>query len=135
MIRRLGSIAVLAFAIIVAPTRARAQEVTIAPATSLDPAAVPAVVVPERPAAETATQQPVVGPSLDAATAGFHRAASQTTNAPVTVAAARASNSTALMIVGGVAFLAGAVISGDAGTIIMIGGAAVGLYGLYLYLQ
>ena len=39
------------------------------------------------------------------------------------------------MIVGGAAFLAGAIIGGDAGTIIMVGGAAVGLYGLYLYLQ
>jgi hypothetical protein len=39
------------------------------------------------------------------------------------------------MIVGGAAFLAGALISGDAGTVIMVGGAAVGLYGLYLYLQ
>lgn len=39
------------------------------------------------------------------------------------------------MIVGGAAFLAGAIIGDDAGTIIMIGGAAVGIYGLYLYLQ
>jgi hypothetical protein len=40
-----------------------------------------------------------------------------------------------LMIVGGAIFLAGAIIGGDSGTIIMIGGAAVGIYGLYLYLQ
>jgi hypothetical protein len=39
------------------------------------------------------------------------------------------------MIVGGAAFLAGALIGDDAGTIIMIGGAGVGIYGLYLYLQ
>jgi hypothetical protein len=39
------------------------------------------------------------------------------------------------MIVGGAAFLAGAIIGDDAGTIIMIGGAGVGIYGLYLYLQ
>jgi hypothetical protein len=43
--------------------------------------------------------------------------------------------SEALMIVGGAIFLAGAIIGDDAGTIIMIGGAAVGIYGLYLYLQ
>jgi hypothetical protein len=41
----------------------------------------------------------------------------------------------ALMIVGGAAFLAGALIGGDAGTIVMVGGAGIGLYGLYLYLQ
>ena len=40
-----------------------------------------------------------------------------------------------LMIVGGAALLTGAIIGGDAGTLIMIGGAGVGLWGLYLYLQ
>ena len=39
------------------------------------------------------------------------------------------------MIVGGAAFLAGAIIGDEAGTLIMIGGAGVGIYGLYLYLQ
>lgn len=39
------------------------------------------------------------------------------------------------MIVGGAILLAGAIIGGDAGTIIMIGGAGIGIYGLYLYLQ
>jgi hypothetical protein len=47
----------------------------------------------------------------------------------------RLRRSEALMIVGGAIFLAGAIIGDDAGTIIMIGGAAVGIYGLYLYLQ
>ncbi|GAC1682964.1 MAG: hypothetical protein NVS9B3_00720 [Gemmatimonadaceae bacterium] len=45
------------------------------------------------------------------------------------------SSYTALMIVGFGALLAGAIIGGSAGTIIMIGGAFVGLYGLYMYLQ
>ena len=40
-----------------------------------------------------------------------------------------------LMIVGGAILLAGAIIGDDAGTIIMIGGAGIGIYGLYLYLQ
>jgi hypothetical protein len=40
-----------------------------------------------------------------------------------------------LMIVGGAAFLAGLIIGDDAGTAIAIGGAAVGLYGLYLWAQ
>ena len=39
------------------------------------------------------------------------------------------------MIVGGAAFVAGLLIGDDAGTVVMVGGAAVGLYGLYLYLQ
>jgi len=41
----------------------------------------------------------------------------------------------ALMGVGIAGFVAGALIGGDSGKIIMVGGAVVGLYGLYLYLQ
>jgi hypothetical protein len=47
----------------------------------------------------------------------------------------RLTRSETLMIVGGAIFLAGAIIGDDPGTIIMIGGAAIGIYGLYLYLQ
>ena len=45
------------------------------------------------------------------------------------------SQSQALMIVGGAAILVGAVVGGDAGTVFMVSGAVVGLYGLYKYLQ
>lgn len=41
----------------------------------------------------------------------------------------------AMMVVGVAALLAGAVIGNTPGTIIMIGGAVVGLVGLYEYLQ
>jgi hypothetical protein len=41
----------------------------------------------------------------------------------------------ALMIVGGATMLVGAIVGGNAGAIIMIGGGAVGIYGLYQYLQ
>jgi hypothetical protein len=41
----------------------------------------------------------------------------------------------ALMIVGAAGFVAGALIGGDSGKIIMVGSAVVGLYGLYQYLQ
>lgn len=41
----------------------------------------------------------------------------------------------AMMIVGVAAILAGAVVGGTPGTVIMIGGAVVGLVGLYGYLQ
>jgi|GEM_PF-2105922 len=40
-----------------------------------------------------------------------------------------------LMIVGGAAFIAGAIVGDDAGTVMMVAGAGVGLYGLYLYLH
>ena len=39
------------------------------------------------------------------------------------------------MIIGGVALIVGGVIGNDAGTIVMLGGLGVGLYGLYLFLQ
>jgi hypothetical protein len=39
------------------------------------------------------------------------------------------------MIVGGAAVVTGLIAGGDAKTILVIGGAGVGLYGLYLYLQ
>lgn len=41
----------------------------------------------------------------------------------------------ALMIVGGALFLGGAIIDGDAGTALMVGGVVVGAVGLYEYLQ
>ena len=41
----------------------------------------------------------------------------------------------ALMIVGGAALLTGAIIGGDAGLMISVGGAVVGLWGLYQFLQ
>ncbi len=45
------------------------------------------------------------------------------------------SHSQAEMIVGGAALLVGAIVGGKAGTVVMIGGAAVGLLGLWHYLQ
>jgi hypothetical protein len=75
-----------------------------------------------------------------------------TTNAPVNATVARpvraqmdtamvmvprepSSRNTAMMIVGGAGLLAGAVVGGKGGTIIMIGGAGVGLLGLWNYLK
>lgn len=43
--------------------------------------------------------------------------------------------SKALMGVGIAGFVAGALIGGGSGKAIMVGGAVIGLYGLYLYLQ
>ncbi len=51
------------------------------------------------------------------------------------VTQARSRRGTTLMIVGGAAFLAGLIIGDDAGTAIAVGGAAIGLYGLYLWAQ
>jgi hypothetical protein len=81
-----------------------------------------------------------VGPSLAAATVGL-RANTGKEDLTAQEAAQRAAHhgglgtSGALMIVGAAAFIAGLIIGGGAGTAIAIGGAVIGLYGLYLYLQ
>lgn len=75
-----------------------------------------------------------VGPTVAALTVGVHNVVPATTQAPQRGSAGLGQNE-ALMIVGGAAILVGAVVGGDAGDIFMIGGAIVGLYGLYKYLQ
>lgn len=98
---------------------AHAQSASLAPAP-----ATAAVVAPEPGSAP-------VGPTLDAASVGVHH---------VTVAAAPARHGNfgqgeALMIVGGAAVLVGLLIGSGAGNAIAVGGAIVGLVGLYEYLQ
>jgi hypothetical protein len=86
--------------------------------------------------ANAATPHVAIASAIDAQPAAVHRA-----SAPLSFDAAMAAThqnmgqAKALMIVGAVGFVAGAVIGGDAGTIVMLGSAAVGLYGLYQYLQ
>ena len=74
-----------------------------------------------------------LAPTQAAATVGVR--AYSTTPAPVTAPAPATGRSPAMMIVGGVALLVGAVIGGDEGTIIMIGGGVLGLFGLWNYLK
>ena len=119
--RRIAPLFVLAAALVL-PGAARAQSFSTG---SVSPAPV-----------VTASVDAPVGPSLDGATVGIRRNATVETNhADVGAAVRHGDQATVLMIVGGATLLAGAVIGGSAGTIIMIGGAAIGIYGLYLYLQ
>mgnify|MGYP001298658976 CR=1 FL=1 len=75
-----------------------------------------------------------LAPTQAAATVGVR--AYSAAPAPVLAPAPRATgNSPAMMIVGGVALLVGAVVGGDAGTIIMVGGGVLGLFGLWNYLR
>jgi len=122
--RRLAPLAFLTCALVALPSVSRAQGISTEPSS-------PALVV------TASVQAPAAGPTLDGATVGIRHNDSQSVTTPTnaTPAVRRGDQSSALMIVGGAAFLAGAIIGGDAGTIIMVGGAAVGLYGLYLYLQ
>lgn len=122
--RRLAPVALLACAILALPRVSHAQ--------SLAEQAAPAPVV-----TASVDAPATAGPTIDDATVGIKHTAAQTATAPTnaTPAVRHGDQATTLMIVGGAALLAGAIINNEAGTIIMVGGAAVGLYGLYLYLQ
>ena len=99
------------------------SEVAPAPVTTA-PAMLPAPVAATRPALAT-----------DVSASAFRAARAQEAGVAVAQAGGSRGEGKLYMIVGGAAFLAGAIIGDDAGTIIMIGGAGVGIYGLYLYLR
>lgn len=79
------------------------------------------------------------GPTLQAASVGFRLnetkvdASTKVTAAPVI--RRHEGQDVALMVVGVGAMIAGALIGDKAGTIIIIGGAAMALFGLYQYLE
>lgn len=90
---------------------------------------------PRTPPADVAAPARIAGPTVDAARAGV----SHQTSPELRMAAAPRRGGygqpVALMVVGGAALLTGLIIGGSAGTVIAVGGALVGLYGLYEYLQ
>jgi predicted phage tail protein len=73
---------------------------------------------------------------MDAASVAVRQPVTTETRAPNAVPRrAGYGQPVALMVVGGAALLAGLIIGGGAGTAIAVGGAVVGLYGLYEFLQ
>ena len=84
--------------------------------------------------ATTQAEKPQVGPTFAALSVGVHNVVPATAPAQQRGSAGLGQNE-ALMIVSGAAILVGAVVGDTAGDIFMIGGAIVGLYGLYKYLQ
>ena len=87
------------------------------------------------PPSPTAAVVPAVSlaPTLAATHIGF--AAEDQAPLPVNASAARMSprEGRVFAIVGGAALISGLLIGGDAGTVLAIGGAGVGLYGLYIW--
>lgn len=78
------------------------------------------------------------GPTIESASVGVRPAASITAAVSEQRRSARRSGTShdvVLMVVGGAAMVAGAAIGGDAGAIFMVGGAVIGLWGLYNFLQ
>lgn len=112
-------LAALVALVVLAPV-AGAQELA-RPDAQRTPATVAAPpAVPSRDAASVAVRAPVAADDL--------------TVREGAAAAAQFGRGETLMIVGGAALLAGLIIGDDAGTVIAVSGAIVGLYGLYLYL-
>lgn len=87
------------------------------------------------PSTSTSYSSKSAGPTVDAAKVGVKQA-SNASKAPVAYDAhVGAGRNVALMVVGGAALIVGAVIGGAPGLLIGVAGAAVGLYGLYYFIQ
>ena len=111
----------LGFAALGLARPAAAQEISLAPAPA-------AAVSPTSMSAE-----PASGPTFTSASVAVRHA-----ETPVTAPVPRHGGygqPIALMVVGGAALLTGLIIGKGAGTAIAVGGAVVGLVGLYQYLQ
>lgn len=97
------------------------------------------VILPAASGAQQQAKNSLKGPTLQAASVGFRvneakvDASSKVTAAPVI--RRHEGQDVALMVVGVGAMIAGALISDKAGTIVIIGGAAMALFGLYHYLE
>ncbi|HUF25597.1 MAG TPA: hypothetical protein VMM18_01350 [Gemmatimonadaceae bacterium] len=117
-------------ALLLVTTGARAQSASAA-------SDVATITAPRAPSAPSApTDSATAGPTVEAASIGF-RTAPAAAEALESDALARQGFGRAetFMVVGGAAFVAGILIGDDVGTVVMLGGAVMGLYGLWLYLQ
>ena len=104
-----------------------------APVTDVGPVATVSAVQAATPA-----PTPLFGPTLEGTALTMRIAPVATPNAaaiaPLPAQGPQSAN-VALMIVGGAGLVIGSIIGGDTGTIIMVGGGAVALVGLYRYLR
>ena len=101
-------------------------------ATSLSPGALAG----DSAARPTADSARVAESPRDAMRAGVHRPELARPDQPTALPSrANLGQARAMMIVGVAALFAGAIIGDTPGTIIMVGGAVIGLVGLYDYLQ
>ena len=110
-----------------------------APAQDAALAAVPAVAPTAAPTAPPVVvhAQPSLAPTLSNTAVGVRANVAAAPAVPAVPAPFQGSvgRNPAMMIVGGVGLIVGAIVGGDAGTIIMIGGGALGIYGLWQYLK
>jgi len=118
-------------ALSLAGTRIQAQSEQLA---SVDQAMVDSTVVAQdAPAPAAVDITAPSGPSLQSSELSPRLASVTPMDANVMRRPSRGSG-VGLMILGGAALVTGLIIGDDAGTVIAVGGALVGLYGLYVYL-
>jgi hypothetical protein len=135
--RLLSTVCVIALA--AAPALAQPPTATQPLDSTSTEAFAPQTVTP--PLAATASNEApaaaAAGPTRQGAVAGVRRAAAPAHDAAAAPAIPRTSQrqSEALMIVGGAAIVVGILVGDDLGALLAVGGAVVGLYGLYNYLM
>jgi hypothetical protein len=123
-----ASLAVLAVALCAAPLSAQNNSQPQIP-LGVDSAARVAV------DSVNTVDRPTATASLTGLRVAAHRSESRRAARPTMYATRSKNQAQAMMIVGVAGLIAGAIIGGDAGTIVMVGGTVIGLIGLYDYLQ
>jgi hypothetical protein len=130
---------VTVFAVVLANAGPLAAQNAVQSPTVADPQPSPAAIpaAEQSPVAAPAPeQQPVsLAPFAANAAVGMH---AKSSGMPGPIAPPRAdthSTGVTMMIIGGAALVAGALIGGSGGTVIAVGGVVVGAIGLYKYLQ
>jgi hypothetical protein len=134
--RLTGLAAVIVLSVSARPALAQQSlaQPTLAHQTLAQPLAQPSL-APATPTADVRAPAPAGGPTAEAARAGVTRETSDELRPAAQQRRAGLGQPIALMVVGGAALLTGLIIGGGAGTVIAVGGALIGLYGLYEYLQ
>ncbi|WP_411281278.1 hypothetical protein [Gemmatimonas sp.] len=102
-----------------------APTLMMTPATVSVPAAAPSTMALDR----------AVGPLTTARAVGLQRYVVDSATAPMMHMKKSRNSSVTLMVFGVATLLVGTVVDGDAGTVIVLTGAAIGLVGLYRYLN
>lgn len=107
---------------IAAPT---AAPIMTAPTTASLPTAAPS----------TMTRDSMAGPLASTRAVGLQRYAADSATAPMLQMKKSRNSSVTLMVVGLATLLVGTVVDGDTGTVIVLTGAAIGIVGLFRYLN
>lgn len=106
-----------------------------APTIATAPAAVPAATTAPTTLPTIMIAEPAAGPLATARAVGLRYAFADSSTAPAMHRKLGSRSSVSLMVFGLATLLVGTVVDGDAGTVIVLTGAGIGLVGLYRYLN